>query len=96
MRFRGPAGGGCSPRTRGWTPGRVPEGTAAPGACSPRTRGWTRGSPGGSCGSTLNVVENSHGIHGEILYGKTGELSSNRREEQELTMLALHILQACS
>ncbi|KUP97167.1 Tn3 family transposase [Thermobifida cellulosilytica] len=46
-------------------------------------------------GSGLNVVENSHGIHGEILYGKTGELSSNRREEQELTMLALHILQAC-
>lgn len=46
-------------------------------------------------GSGLNVVENSHGIHSEILYGKTGELSSNRREEQELTMLALHILQSC-
>ncbi|MEV6820443.1 Tn3 family transposase [Nocardiopsis dassonvillei] len=46
-------------------------------------------------GPGLNVVENSHGIHGETLYGKTGELSSNRREEQELTMLALHVLQAC-
>jgi hypothetical protein len=28
-------------------------------------------------------------------YGKRGELASNRREEQELGMLCLHILQSC-
>lgn len=40
----------------------------------------------------LNVVENYNGVNDYIHFGKSGELSSNRREEQELSMLCLQIL----
>jgi TnpA family transposase len=41
----------------------------------------------------LNVVESSNSVNDFILYGKAGEISTNRREDQELTMLCLHLLQ---
>jgi TnpA family transposase len=44
--------------------------------------------------SGLNVVENYNGVNDYIKFGKRGELASNRREEQELGMLCLHILQS--
>jgi hypothetical protein len=40
------------------------------------------------------VVENYNGVNDYIRFGKRGELASNRREEQELGMLCLHILQS--
>jgi TnpA family transposase len=43
----------------------------------------------------LNVIENWNSANGFILYGKGGEIATNRREEQELTMLSLHLLQLC-
>ncbi|MGH3408326.1 MAG: Tn3 family transposase, partial [Streptosporangiaceae bacterium] len=45
--------------------------------------------------SGLNVVENYNGVNDYIRFGKRGELASSRREEQELGMLCLHILQSC-
>ncbi|MET8006580.1 Tn3 family transposase [Nonomuraea glycinis] len=45
--------------------------------------------------SGLNVVENYNGVNDYIRFGKRGELASNRREEQELGMLCLMILQSC-
>ena len=45
--------------------------------------------------SGLNVVENYNGVNDYIRFGKRGELASNRREEQELAMLCLQILQSC-
>jgi TnpA family transposase len=44
--------------------------------------------------SGLNVVENYDGVNDYIKFGKRGELTSSRREEQELGMLCLHILQS--
>jgi TnpA family transposase len=41
----------------------------------------------------LNVIENWNSANSFIFYGRSGELSSNRREEQETAMLALHLLQ---
>jgi TnpA family transposase len=41
----------------------------------------------------LNVVENWHSANDFILFGKSSEIASNRRSDQELTMLALHLLQ---
>ena len=43
----------------------------------------------------LNVVENYNGVNDYIFFGKSGELSSNRREEQEISMICLKILQSC-
>jgi TnpA family transposase len=42
----------------------------------------------------LNVVENYNGVN-DYIFGKSGELSSNRREEQEISMICLQILQSC-
>jgi Tn3 transposase DDE domain len=39
-------------------------------------------------------VENYNGIGDYIHFGKRGEVASNRREEQELSMLCLQILQS--
>jgi TnpA family transposase len=39
-------------------------------------------------------LENYNGVNDYIRFGKRGELASNRREEQELGMLCLHILQS--
>jgi TnpA family transposase len=41
----------------------------------------------------LNVVENWNSANGFIFYGKGGEVASNRLEEQELSILCLHLLQ---
>lgn len=43
----------------------------------------------------LNVVENWNGAHSFIFFGKSGEVASNRLEDQELSVLALHLLQNC-
>ncbi|MGW5124567.1 Tn3 family transposase [Streptomyces sp. NPDC004069] len=40
----------------------------------------------------LNVVEGWNGANDIIFFGKSGELSSNRRDQQELSVLALHLL----
>jgi Tn3 transposase DDE domain len=41
----------------------------------------------------LNVVENGNSANDFILFGNGGDLATNRRDEQEVTMLALHLLQ---
>ncbi|MDD8938363.1 MULTISPECIES: transposase, partial [Enterobacteriaceae] len=43
----------------------------------------------------LNVVENWNSANAFIFYGKGGEVATNRLEEQELSVLALHLLQIC-
>jgi len=42
----------------------------------------------------LNVVESWNSTNGFIYYGKRGELSSNRKEDKEIGLLCLHLLQA--
>ena len=44
---------------------------------------------------SLNIVERVNGIMGFLFYGKLGEVSTNNIEDQEITILALHLLQAC-
>jgi TnpA family transposase len=41
----------------------------------------------------LNVVENWNSANGFILYGRGGEIATNRADDQEMTMLSLHLLQ---
>ena len=41
----------------------------------------------------LNVIENWNSANGFIFYGKGGEVATNRLEEQELSLLCLHLLQ---
>jgi len=43
----------------------------------------------------LNVVERWNGVNSFIFYGKGGEISTNSREDQELAVLCLHLLQIC-
>lgn len=43
----------------------------------------------------LNVVENWNSANGFIFYGKSGEVATNRLEDQELSVLSLHLLQLC-
>lgn len=43
----------------------------------------------------LNVIEHWNSASSFILYGKRGEIATNRLEEQELTILSLHMLQLC-
>ncbi|MET7635739.1 Tn3 family transposase [Streptomyces sp. NPDC005499] len=42
----------------------------------------------------LNVMESSNGANSMIAYGKGGEIASNRRDEQEMFVLYLRILQS--
>jgi TnpA family transposase len=42
----------------------------------------------------LNLIESWNRVNGVIFYGKSGEFATNRRDQQELGMLPLHILQA--
>jgi len=44
--------------------------------------------------SGLNVVESWNGANGVISYGKGGGLATNRRDEQEMVVACLRILQA--
>jgi TnpA family transposase len=41
----------------------------------------------------LNVVENWNSANDFILFGKGGEIATHRREDQEFSMLTLHLLQ---
>lgn len=41
----------------------------------------------------LEVIENWNSANGFIFYGRGGELASNRRDEQEVSALAMHLLQ---
>jgi TnpA family transposase len=43
----------------------------------------------------LNVVENWNSANSFIFYGKGGEISTNRIEDQELAVLSLHLVQNC-
>ena len=45
--------------------------------------------------AALNVVERLNSIMHFIFYGKLGEISSNNKEEQELSVACLHLLQVC-
>ncbi|MFF1651514.1 Tn3 family transposase [Streptomyces sp. NPDC058240] len=42
----------------------------------------------------LNVMESSNGANSVIAYGKGGEIASNRRDEQEMFVLCLRIIQS--
>ncbi|WP_319585670.1 Tn3 family transposase [uncultured Desulfobulbus sp.] len=42
----------------------------------------------------LNVVESWNSANGFIYYGKRGEVSTNRKDNQEMGLLCLHLLQA--
>ena len=42
----------------------------------------------------LNVVENWNSANGFVFFGKGGEIATNRVDEQEVSSLALHLLQA--
>jgi len=43
----------------------------------------------------LNVIENWNSANSFILFGKGGEIATNQREDQELAILSLHLLQMC-
>jgi TnpA family transposase len=43
----------------------------------------------------LNVVETWNSVNSFIFYGKSGEIATNRLDDQEVAVLALHLLQAC-
>ena len=41
----------------------------------------------------LNVIENWNSVNGFIHFGQNGKIPSNNIEDQELSMLCLHLLQ---
>lgn len=43
----------------------------------------------------LNVVENWNSANDFVYYGKSGEITSNCHDDQEISMLCLHLLQTC-
>ena len=43
----------------------------------------------------LNVIEQWNGANDFVFFARRGELASNRTEDHELSMLALHLLQNC-
>jgi TnpA family transposase len=43
----------------------------------------------------LNVVETWNSANGFIFFGKGGEVASNRLDDQEVSVHALHLVQAC-
>ena len=43
----------------------------------------------------LNVIENWNSANSFIFYGKGGEVATNQLEDQELSVLSLHLLQLC-
>ncbi len=43
----------------------------------------------------LNVVENWNSANDFIFYGERGEFTTNEVDDQELGVLALHLLQIC-
>jgi TnpA family transposase len=45
--------------------------------------------------SGLNIVENWNSLNDFIFYGKKSEIASNSHDEQEYSMLCLHLIQVC-
>jgi TnpA family transposase len=43
----------------------------------------------------LNVIEQWNGATDFVFFARRGEMTSNRREDHEISMLALHLLQNC-
>ena len=43
----------------------------------------------------LNVIEQWNGANDFVFFARRGEMTSNRREDQEISMLSLHLLQNC-
>jgi len=43
----------------------------------------------------LNVIEQWNGANDFVFFARRGELSSNRRDDHEVSMLSLHLLQNC-
>ena len=43
----------------------------------------------------LNVIEQWNGANDFVFFARRGELVSNRREDHEVSMLSLHLLQNC-
>ena len=43
----------------------------------------------------LNVIENWNSANDFAWYGKGGEIAVNNREDQEIAILSLHLLQIC-
>jgi TnpA family transposase len=43
----------------------------------------------------LNVVENWNSANDFIFYGRSGEIATNRLDDQEIAVLSLHLVQAC-
>jgi TnpA family transposase len=43
----------------------------------------------------LNVVEQWNGANDFVFFARRGEMASNRPEDHEISMLALHLLQNC-
>lgn len=41
----------------------------------------------------LNVIESWNGVNDFIFFGKGGEMASNRADDEEISMLSLHLLQ---
>jgi TnpA family transposase len=43
----------------------------------------------------LNVIENWNSANSFIFYGRSSEIATNDREEQEMAVLSMHLLQMC-
>jgi TnpA family transposase len=43
----------------------------------------------------LNVIESWNGVNTFIFYGRSGEIATNRLDEQEMSILCLHLMQNC-
>jgi TnpA family transposase len=46
-------------------------------------------------GIGLNVIEQWNGANDFVFFARRGKLVSNRREDHEVSMLSLHLLQNC-
>ncbi|WSJ27073.1 transposase [Streptomyces sp. NBC_01324] len=46
------------------------------------------------CTAFLRVVENWNSANHDLFYGKDGDLTCSDKESQEISMLALHLLQS--
>ena len=43
----------------------------------------------------LNIIESWNGVNTFTLYGRSGEIATNRLDEQEVSILCLHLMQNC-
>jgi hypothetical protein len=51
--------------------------------------------PPGDINDGLNVIEQWNSANDFIFFARRGEMVSNRRQDHEISMLALHLLQNC-